>query len=351
MTMSYEESLLRATRLAFAPFAFQTARILRDSGALTAMKRARPFGVTTEELQKATGLSAYAVESLCEAGLSFELCRLTEEGRWALTPVGNCILSDAMTRVNMDFTQDVCYKGAFHLEEALVHGRPAGLRELGDWPTIYEGLSILPEPARTSWFAFDHFYSDRAMPPAIEIVKQGRARRLLDVGGNTGKFARRYTTADPDVHVTIADLAGQLGIAAEENAQYTHRDRIHLAPVDLLDPDCALPQGFDAVWMSQFLVCFSKPEIVSILDRARDALEPDGTLWILDTYWDNTPNEVAKYCLHGTSLYFTTMANGNSRMYSLADTLRLLARAGLEVVTRHDGIGDAHTLLECRRIR
>ena len=60
----------------------------------------------------------------------------------------------------MDFVHDVCYKGLFHLEESIETGKPAGLKELGDWPTVYEGLSQLPPDIQKSWFAFDHFFSD-----------------------------------------------------------------------------------------------------------------------------------------------------------------------------------------------
>ena len=70
-------------------------------------------------------------------------------------------------------------------------------------------------------------------------------------------------------------------------------------------------------------------------------------MWILDTYWDETENELAAYCLQATSLYFTAMANGNSRMYSFRDTNRLIERAGLHVVQKYDHLGTAHTLLRC----
>ena len=36
------------------------------------------------------------------------------------------------------------------------------------------------------------------------------------------------------------------------------------------------PKGYDAIWMSQFLDCFSEEEIVSILKRCYDALDDDG---------------------------------------------------------------------------
>ena len=49
----------------------------------------------------------------------------------------------------MDFNHDVNYRGMFFLEEALKNEKPEGLKTLGDWPTIYEGLSKLPEEVPT----------------------------------------------------------------------------------------------------------------------------------------------------------------------------------------------------------
>lgn len=42
-----------------------------------------------------------------------------QNGRYFLAKVGHFLLHDEMTRVNMDFTQDVCYQGLFHLADAL----------------------------------------------------------------------------------------------------------------------------------------------------------------------------------------------------------------------------------------
>jgi len=143
-----------AHQLAFAPFAFQAARFMRDHGVLEALNRGRRHGVTLAELSEQTGLSDYAIESVCEAGLSFGLTSREviegEPARWSLTRMGYVVLTDETDRLNMDFTHHVCYRGLFHLETALLEGRPAGLPELGDWPTIYEGLSKLPEVARNA---------------------------------------------------------------------------------------------------------------------------------------------------------------------------------------------------------
>ena len=59
------------------------------------------------------------------------------------------MLHDPLTITNMDFVQDVNYKGLFYLDESIKTGKPAGLKEFGEWQTIYEGLSQLPEAGRS----------------------------------------------------------------------------------------------------------------------------------------------------------------------------------------------------------
>ena len=49
-----------------------------------------------------------------------------------------------------------------------------------------------------------------------------------------------------------------------------------------------------------------------------------------------------------TSLYFTVMANGNSKMYHSDDMVRLVERAGMAVDKVHDGLGQGHSILICK---
>lgn len=345
------DAMLAAQRIAFAPVMFQVARVMRNRGVLRALQRAGKRGRTAAEVARETGISAYGAKTLLEASLSFGLVERSDDGgeRYTITRTGLVIENDRMTRVNMDFIHDVCYEGMRFLDEAIEGGEPAGLKVFGEWPTIYEGLSALPPKVRESWFAFDHFYSDSAFPAALPIVFEQRPRTLLDIGGNTGRWAIQCCTHDPDVRVTILDLPGQLEDARENVERHGLLGRIMGTPIDILDHSQPFPTGHDALWMSQFLVCFSEPDIVQILRRACAAMRDDAVLWILDTFWDRQANEVAVHCLHGSSLYFTCMANGNSRMYSAADMRRCIDEAGLRVEAEFDHLGLAHTLLRCRR--
>ncbi len=151
------------------------------------------------------------------------------------------------------------------------------------------------------------------------------------------------------MHITIADLPQQLELARETIRKNNLADRVDFFAVDLLGESNALPGGHDAIWMSQFLDCFSEREIVSILKRTAQAMDDGSTLYILELFWDRQPNEAAAFCLQQTSLYFTAIANGNSQMYHSADLLRCIAESGLKVIEEHDQVGLYHTLLKCRR--
>jgi len=289
----------------------------------------------------------YGVKVLLESGLGIGLF-CCNEGRFTLTKLGYFILHDPMVRVNMDLMHDICYRGLFHLDAAIATGQPVGLKTLGDWATLYEGIAELPLPVQRSWFTFDHYYSDRAFPAALPLVFADQPKHVLDVGGNTGRWAVKCLEHDAAVRVTIADLPSQLDFARATLQQAGLVDRVAFHAVDLLDEAQALPHGHDAIWMSQFLDCFSEAQIISILRRAVTALGDTGTLHILELFWDRQPNQTAAFCLQQTSLYFTCIANGNSQMYHSADLLGCLAEAGLKVIEQRDQVGQFHTWLKCK---
>jgi len=303
-------------------------------------------GLTTEDIAQKADCSEYAADLLLESGLSAGVIN-RDGGRYTLTKIGYFFLRDELTRVNMDFVNDVCYQGTFNLEEALETRKPAGLRVFGEWDTIYQGLSSLPKKVQESWFAFDHYYSDSAFPEALPLVFKDKPKTLMDIGGNTGKWSIQCAQYTPDVDITILDLPGQLKKAQANIEANELTDRVHLHALDILDPTIPFPTGFDAIWMSQFLVCFSKTEILHILKRARAALSPEGTLYILDTFWDRQRYPIAAYCLINTSPYFTCMANGNSKMYRSDELQALLGEAGLNVSDITDNLGLGHSLFTC----
>ena len=199
------QAISDAQKIAFAPMMFQAAKVMRDLKILHFLMDKKD-GAVLDEIAGHAGISAYGALVLLEAGLSLEMIRV-EDDRYFLTKTGYFIEADRLTRVNMDFTHDVNYKAFFHLEECIKEGKPAGLhREFGPWPTVYEALSKLPDNTRQSWFDFDHYYSDTSFPAVLPLIFSNKPEKILDVGGNTGKFAIQCAGYDPDVHITILDL-------------------------------------------------------------------------------------------------------------------------------------------------
>ena len=347
-TMNARDAQRLAEFIAWGPVVFQVSRLMVKFGIL---ERLRDKEMTLQEIAEAAGLSEYAAKVLLEASLSVGTVIInTETDRYSLTKTGWFLINDPATRVNLDFNQDINYEGFFRLEESLKEGRPAGLEHFGSWPTIYEGLSSLPEQAKKSWFGFDHFYSDHSFDEALPIIFASNPQKLMDVGGNTGRFAQRCVGYSPDVQVTIVDLPQQLEMMRKEVAGTPGANRIGGHPMNMLDPSQEFPAiGPDVIWMSQFLDCFSEPQILSILQRAAKVAGPQTRLCIMETFWDRQRFEPAALCLTMTSLYFTVMANGNSKMYHSDDMIRIVRQAGFEVDTIHDGLGQGHTILVCKK--
>ncbi len=342
------DAISLAQFIAFAPYVFQASVQLRDKGILKFLEDARRTGAVPEDVATALSLRPYVARVLLEAGLGIGLVHRKED-LFFLSKTGHFFLNDPMTRVNTDFMRDVCYNGAQDLEASLEQGKPCGLRHLGNWDTIYQGLSILPQPAHQSWFAFDHFYSDIAFPEALPLLFARNPKKILDIGSNTGKFVLACLDYSAEVEMGLVDLQVQLKVAEQNLTAAGYSGRFKTYERDLLDPASVLPEGYDIIWLSQCLDCFADAEIISILKKCHRTLPADGRIFINETFWDTQRFEASAFALQMTSLYFTTMANGNSQMYDSVVFKKLIAQAGFSVSQQHNNIGLGHTILELQK--
>ena len=333
-----------AQKIAFSAIAFEATVCLLRLGILRAVSEAGREGASASNLAQELDLSEYGVKILLDMGVTSSLVWMNED-RYVLDKVGHFLLEDRMSQVNVNFAQDVCYEAMGHLMASIKSGAPEGLKVFGDWPTIYPRLSRLPEPAKKSWFEFNNYYSRSAFRHALPIVFKSQPAHMLDIGGNLGAWAFQCIDYDPDVHVTIVDLPEQtalaLGYVQEKNAQ----DRIDTCDMDVLDPQQNLPTGADTIWMSQFLDCFSEPQILAILKQVANVMGTNSSLFILEPFWDCQQFDAAAYSINATSLYFACLANGVSRMYCSKDIIAIAERAGLSVTAQYDDLGVGHTLL------
>ena len=138
------EALQEAQKIAFAPYIFQASISLRKLGILEYIFENRN-GATLEEIANATSVSKYGVGVLLEIAESSDIVFTNYENKYELTKTGYFLTFDKTVNVNINFNNDICYKGLYHLNDSIVNGKAEGLKELGNWSTIYEGLSKLTE--------------------------------------------------------------------------------------------------------------------------------------------------------------------------------------------------------------
>jgi len=347
-TKSAIQAMFDAQKIAFGPIVFQATKSMIDLGILKVVSTAKDQGITLEEIVEELDLSVYSIKVLLELGVSAEILYLKND-RYLISKTGHFLLNDRLTQVNLNFVHDVCYQAMFNLKASLEQQKPVGLKVFGDWETVYEGLSSLPAQVKKSWFEFDHYYSDMSFSELLPLVLQTNPRLILDVGGNTGKWAISCTQHSQDVKVIILDLPGQLEIAMENVKNHGLEKRITSISANILDDLPAIPKEIDIIWMSQFIDCFSEEQIESILKKFHVLMGDQTILYILELFADRQRFEATAFSLHNTSLYFTGVANGVSKMYQSADILKLLDKTGYRITKETDQISIGHTLLECRK--
>lgn len=349
--LSAYDAISEAQKIAYAPLVFQSVRVMRDLGILEQLDESSGKGISARTISENLNISLYGIETLLESGLSCGVVERYDDGElFVLSKVGYFLLHDEMTRINMDYNHYICYLGMYYLEEAIKTGKPSGLRVFGEkWNTLYEALPHLPEKIINSWYAFDHYYSDSAYPVVLPIILGNHPASMLDIGTNIGKFAILAAQYDPNIEITMVDLPDQLDNAITQVSEAGLSDRIQSLALDLLDERTMLPGNIDIYWLSQFLSCFGKNEIISILKRIVNVMNEDSTVYVMETCWDLQQHEAAAYSLINTSLYFTAMASGNSKMYHSRELIECFTAAGLTLKNTINNLGICHTLFECKK--
>lgn len=336
------EALTKAQEIAFAPFTFQVVGTLLDTGILKFIDETPS---TVEEISKHCGVTEYCAATLFDAAEHAGLVRCDDD-KYTTTKLSQSFLYDEMTRVNFNFMKDVCYLGASELSESFKTSEPSGLHKfIGDYPTIYPALIRLPEKIQKSWYEFDHFYSDGCFEEALGIIFKDKPEEIFDIGGNTGKFEKACLAYNEECKITMLDLPENL----ERAQQNINSSRCKFYGINVVDKKYAYPHFKGAVFMSQFLDCFSKEQIEYILTNIRLNMEDNTKIYILEPFTDNQLFEGAAYSLVHISLYFTCMANGKSKMYKKSDMEKIITKSGLKVVCEYKIGSHDYTLLECEK--
>ena len=223
------------------------------------------------------------------------------------------------------------------LSEAVMTGRPVRKRAAFDDPSVRES------------FLMGMFNMAMTVAPGIvpKIDLTGR-RRLLDLGGGPGTYAIHFCRHNPGLSAVVFDLPASRPIAESTIERFGLRDRITFAGGDYIGD--GLPQGFDAVWMSQILHSEGHEECRLIIKKAMAALEPGGLIVIHEFILNDDENGPLFPALFSLNMLLGTPSG---RAYPEQAIKSMLLEGGAGEIRRIplDGQGDSGVITGIKQDR
>ena len=122
----------------------------------------------------------------------------------------------------------------------------------------------------------------------------GRHRRLLDVGGGYGTFAKELLGAYGQLSATLVDLPEVAAVVAEQAAAGPFAGRLAAVGADLFTEP--LPGGHDAILVANVVHLLGPEQIGVLLRRLREVVAPAGRLLLVD-WWrvDRAPHPSSRF--------------------------------------------------------
>jgi len=265
------------------------------------------------------------------------LAERDEAGRFRATPATEAFLVRSSPRFAGG--RALLFQG-FHeqigrLGEALASGKP--LAEAGQ-ADLFEGF----DDDDRRWFAEGMLAN--AIAGAEHLLREvdlAPFRRLLDVGGSSGGYTLALLEAHPSLEATIFDLPAVRALAEERIAEQGLGGRCRFVAGSFFDDP--LPSGHDVLLLANILHDWETPECWRILAACHDAIEPGGTIVVVEPMLSEDLTGPDHASVSGLTM---AMLGGENRTQSRIGGL--LEDAGFGSVWR-SAIGEQNSVVTARR--
>jgi 2-polyprenyl-3-methyl-5-hydroxy-6-metoxy-1,4-benzoquinol methylase len=145
---------------------------------------------------------------------------------------------------------------------------------------------------------------------AVEVARKvplpPRARSVLDIGGGHGWYSACLCRRHPGLTATVLDLPGSAAAGREVIAAAGMSDRVLFRDGDVTSAD--LGAGYDAVLCFNLVHHLEPGQIADLFRRAATALNPGGTLAVLDVFADHGRRQQAQADMLALFVYLSSGA-------------------------------------------
>jgi hypothetical protein len=131
------------------------------------------------------------------------------------------------------------------------------------------------------WVSYTTTLTKYEAPEALVRLNLAESRSLLDVGGNSGEFARQACARQPRLMATVYDLPVVCELGRQHVGNFAEGGRVHFMEGDLRGQS-TLPRGHDVISFKSVLHDWPEDYAKAFLGKAVEALEPRGQLAIFE---------------------------------------------------------------------
>lgn len=259
----------------------------------------------------------------------------TDDRVFDLTPLAQCLLSDAMRPIAQMFLSDWHDKAWSGLNYTVRTGKPGFDHTFGK--PAFEWMEENPEE-RAILDQGQGLKAKGFSKAVIEAFDLSDFNSICDVGGGQGAFLLQLLANCPHIKGFVADLPGAAISAEKAITQADMNDRCKAIPYDFLKE---APPVCDAYFLVNVLHDWEDEFCRQILKNISQSMNADSRLWVLEYLLEPKPGfSVAKL------LDIEVLVMGGGRERSIDEYTMLLGSIGL-VVSRVIPTSRGPALMEC----
>lgn len=292
---------------------------------------------SVEALAEKTGTHAPTLYRVLRALSSVGIFVETDNRAFGLTPLSECLLSNALRPIARMFLSEWHDKAWNGLHHTIKTGEPAFDHSFGK--PSFEWLEENPRERSI----LDQGQASKAIgfiQSILEFYDFTNFNTICDIGGGQGTFLLHLLSANPHLHGYVADLPEAVISANKEILKANLSQRCKAIPYDFLRE---APPQCDAYFLVNILHDWEDEICIQVLKNISKAMNTKSKLWVVEYMLEpGTDFSVAKLL----DIEVLVMSGGRER--SLDEYKTLLKTAGVNV-SKIMPLKSGPAMLECSK--
>jgi predicted O-methyltransferase YrrM len=273
-------------------------------------------------------------------------------GQVGANPHALTIVLDALAAMGLLIKQDDAYltepSAALLLAEDSADSILPMIRHSADlwdrWGRLTRRVvpSWTPEKSIRAFIQAMHVIAMPLAPRIVALIKPGKARRLLDVGGALGAYTLAFLRIAPEMRATLFDLPEVIDMAREILGRAGMLDCVTLVAGDY-NRD-SLPVGHDLAFVSAIIHQNSPAQNVAMFRKIFAALDPGGRIVARDHVLSPDRIQPRSGALFAVNMLVGTEGGNSYTEAEIRDFLEQAGFVGVRLIqpdTRMDGLIEA----------